>query len=118
MYRIPAVYQPDNYHGRVKLAASYIAQDKGGTRSFDTCFEMDDGAAVAVALYRRAQENPNGPLAKNLWTHISKDYTLRSVERFKHVATKDLPSLARELRDAHGNEDAICDYEQQSLFAA
>jgi len=64
MYRIPAVYRPDNYHGRVKLAASYIAQDKGGTRTFDTCFEMDDGAAVAVALYRRAQENPNGPLAK------------------------------------------------------
>ena len=55
---MPSVYDTENFQGRVSLAALYISKGRETTRSFDTCFEMWDGDAVAVALLRRAERNP------------------------------------------------------------
>jgi hypothetical protein len=68
-----SVYDPENFIGRVNLAASYIAAGRHTTRTFDTCFEMWDGDAVAAALVRRADANPSGKLAKNLFHYITED---------------------------------------------
>lgn len=64
---------PDNFAGRVNLAALYISQGRRTSRAFDSCFENNDGDAVATALYRRAQKNPDGALAANLWRYLSRD---------------------------------------------
>ena len=91
-----SVYDTDNFMGRVNLAASYISQGRNTTRTFDTCFEMSDGDAVATALYRRAQKAPSGRLASNLWSYLSQ----ASVEpvAVQNAYRADLKSWAAELR--------------------
>ena len=54
-----SVYDTANFTGGVALAASYISHGRSSTRTFDTCFEMNDGTAVALTLYRRALRNPD-----------------------------------------------------------
>ena len=78
--------------GASALAALYVTQRREPTRSFDTCFEMDDGDAVAVALWRRAWRNPESTLARNLPAYIRED----GVHGFSQI--KNLTAWARELR--------------------
>ena len=94
---MPSVYEPDNFSGRVSLAALVISRGGEQTRSFDTCFEMYDGDAVATALYRRVQQNPHGDLAKNLWRYLGR----QSVEAtaIENAHRKNLTQWARELRE-------------------
>jgi hypothetical protein len=55
---MPSVYDPDNFAGRVNHACAVILSGRRTNRTFDTCFEMYDGAAVAAAVYQRAEKNP------------------------------------------------------------
>lgn len=91
-----SVYQDDNFQGRVNLAASYISAGRQTTRTFDSCFEMYDGAAVAQALYRRTIRNPNTNLAKNIWRYLSKE-TIEK-EAAEYSGERDLADLASRLR--------------------
>lgn len=96
---MPTVYDPENFQGRVNLAAQYIAQGKDVScnRTFDTCFEMNDGEVVAAALYRRAQKNPK--LAQNMPRYLGMDIVKENAEQFAHVKTRDLPAQARKVRE-------------------
>lgn len=92
---MPRINDPDNFAGRVNLAALYISQGRRTSRSFDNCFENNDGDAVATALYRRAQKNPDGPLARNLWRYLARE----SVEAvaLENAHRKNLAAWSREL---------------------
>lgn len=87
---------PENFAGRVSLAALYISQGNRTTRAFDNCFENADGDAVAVALYRRAQKSPDGPIARNLWRYLARESVERTAAENAH--RKNLTQWARELR--------------------
>lgn len=90
------VYDPEAFKARVDLAAQYIAGGRNPTRTFDTCFEMHDGDAVSVALYRRAQRNPR--LKRNLWRYLSRRVCLPVIWQERRRPTRDLPQWAAELR--------------------
>ena len=91
-----SINDPDNFSGRVNLAALYISQGSRSSRGFDNCFENYDGDAVATALYRRAQKAPDGDLARNLWCYLSKD-TVEPVS-LANAHRTNLSQWARELR--------------------
>ena len=63
------VSNPD-FDRRVNFAASRISSGHRTTRAFDSCFEMNDGEAVALALYLRAQRQPHTKLAQNISRYI------------------------------------------------
>lgn len=92
-----SINDPDNFSGRVNLAALYISQGRRSSRGFDNCFENNDGDAVATALYRRAQKAPDGDLARNLWRYLSKD-TVEPVA-LANAHRTNLSQWARELRE-------------------
>ena len=49
----------DGFPARVRLAAQCIRTRAGiGSRAFDNCFEMSDGAAVVMALEYMARRDP------------------------------------------------------------
>ncbi len=93
-----SVYDENAFSERVNLAAAYIAAGRSTTRTFDTCFEMHDGAAVAAALLRRAEKNPQGNLARNLFKFLSESVVRQDAEALAHVPTRDLPRAAAEIR--------------------
>lgn len=96
----------DNFSGRVNYAASVISSGRPTTRSFDNCFENDDGSAVAVALWRRAQKNPR--LAENMPRYLTTELVLRDVEELKDIPTNKLGEIAAEMRaKAKAKFDAI-----------
>lgn len=97
-----SVYDPDNFMGRVNFAASYISAGRPTTRSFDTCFEMNDGDAVATALYRRVQKNPNTKLAQNIWRYLTENTVVPTALENAHRT--DLSAWSRELRAARAAE--------------
>lgn len=92
-----SVYDSENFAGRVALAASYISAERDSNRTFDTCFEMDDGDAVALALYRRTLKRPDTALARNIWKYLSRE----SVERvaIKYASETNLADLAARIRE-------------------
>lgn len=91
-----SINDPDNFSGRVNLAALYISRGRRSSRGFDNCFENNDGDAVATALYRRAQKAPDSDLARNLWRYLSKD-TVEPVA-LANAHRTNLSQWARELR--------------------
>lgn len=95
-----SVYDPENFAGRVNLAAAYISQGRNVScnRTFDTCFEMYDGDVVAAAVYRRAEKNPK--LAANLPRYLSADLRAATVAKFAHIPTRKLADEARRVRAA------------------
>ena len=95
---MPSVYDTENFQGRVSLAALYISEGRETTRSFDTCFEMWDGDAVAVALLRRAERNPHGTIGRNFDRYLSRE-SVGAVAR-ANAHRKNLSAWARELREA------------------
>ena len=90
------INDPENFAGRVNLAALVISQGGRTSRSFDNCFENYDGDAVATALYRRAQKNPDSDLARNLWRYIARDSVEPLAQANAH--RQNLTAWARELR--------------------
>lgn len=93
---MPRINDPENFAGRVNLAALIISQGRQTSRSFDGCFENFDGDAVATALYRRAKRSPESKLALNLWRYLGRD----SVEplALDNAHRTNLAQWARELR--------------------
>lgn len=91
-----SVYETENYSGRVSLAARYIAEGRESTRAFDTCFEMYDGSAVAVALYQRAQKDPQGSLARRIWEYLGRAEVEQLAANNAHRS--NLAEWAQELR--------------------
>ena len=96
---MPSPYDPENFAGRVAFAASYIAARREGTRTFDTCFEMNDGALVSTALLRRVRARPCTKLAQNIWSYLDRATVEQSALRYAEVATRDLPRVARKARE-------------------
>jgi hypothetical protein len=91
-----SVYDEDNFMGRVAFAANYISKGVDSTRTFDTCFEMNDGDAVYLALVRRVRKNPNTKLAKNIWRYLAESAAERIETQYKNVT--DLKALSAQLR--------------------
>lgn len=102
-----SVYDSEAFGERVRLAAAYITSRRPTTRAFDTCFEMYDGDAVGVALLRRAEADPTGPLAVNLWQYLGEKSVRAAAARLAHVPTAKLAAEARRLRhEGHAERDA------------
>lgn len=87
--------EPENFAGRVNFAAFIITQGKPTSRSFDNCFENNDGDAVCAALIRRAQTNER--LAANLFRYINKE---SATEAAKRLEGQKLATAARAMRAA------------------
>ena len=92
-----SVYQSDNFKGRVTFAAGVISSGGRTSRSFDTCFEMYDGAAVAAALVRRARAQPDTKLAANLFRYVCEKSATESHDK---LAGADLEKAAADMRAA------------------
>lgn len=84
---------PENFAGRVNFAAFIITQGRQTSRSFDNCFENNDGDAVAAALVRRARTNER--LAANLFRYISEQTATEAAERLEG---QKLATAARAMR--------------------
>jgi pyruvoyl-dependent arginine decarboxylase (PvlArgDC) len=89
---------PNNFAGRVNYAAKIISAGKGTGRAFDNCFENCDGDVVAVALARRAENNPK--LAANLYRFLSRDIVAGNIAEYADTPTRDLPRAAAACRAA------------------
>ncbi len=100
-----SVYDPDGFKERVDHAARCISEGRiNYSRRFDACFEMCDGDAVVVALYRRSLSNPK--LAAGIWKALDKDNVMRKVERMRDIPTSGLIAEAARLRSlsaSHNN---------------
>jgi len=92
------VYDPADFAGRVDTAASYIFTGSTPTRTFDTCFEMFDGDAVAVAVYRMARTDPR--LRSALWRYLGRSSVIQVAFANRRRPTESLPAWAASLRDA------------------
>jgi hypothetical protein len=93
---MPSPYDPDAFATRVNFAASYIAAGRRTTRTFDTCCEMNDGDAVAVAVYRRSLNNPK--LRANLWRYFGRALVVQLAYENRRRPTRSLPAWAAQLR--------------------
>ena len=87
------INDPENFAGRVNYAAKVISEGRNSTRTFDSCFENDDGDEVAVALVRRAEKNPK--LAANLYRYLHKETILEAAERLKGTDLKEEARASR-----------------------
>lgn len=99
-----SVYDSEAFAERVNFAAAYISAGREATRRFDTCFEMCDGTAVAVAVYRRARRNPK--LMRNLWRYLGRASVVPVAFRERRRPTRDLPAWAAEQRERAAAEYA------------
>jgi tRNA-dihydrouridine synthase len=88
--------QDDAFQYRVDFAASVISSGERTTRNFDNCFEMYDGDAVAVAVYRRAMHNPK--LRRNIWRYITRESVVKKAWASRRKSRADLKTWAAELR--------------------
>lgn len=93
-----SVYDEFAFAERVNFAANYIRNNRTTTRRFDTCFEMHDGDAVATALIRRADADPAGNLARNLFKYIGEERARKAASELGHVKTSDLKHVAAEMQ--------------------
>lgn len=93
---MPSVYNPDNFQGRVNLAAQYMLRGSRTTRHFDTCFEMWDGDIVATALWRRAQRNFR--LMERLPKYLSVESVSATAAEYAHIPTRSLKHEAARIR--------------------
>lgn len=92
----------DDFTARVNYAAKCITKMSIGGRAFFSCFEMSDGDAVVVALYRRSLKNPK--LAANLWKALCQSSGERAVAEWAHVPARHLAYGARAAREGNGAE--------------
>lgn len=94
---------PDTLNARVNTVCAYMLEDRRTDRNFDSCFEMYDGDIVAVAIYRRAQNN--NVLQQRLYKYLCIHATNNAVTKYQHCTDDDLPSIAQQLRK-RGEENA------------
>ena len=93
------LYNENAFLARVNFAEECFRNHQTHTRAMDSCFEMYDGAAVVVALVRRAR------LDGALYVAIASDWSdrfpaewLDLETKYSHIPTERLVNLARELR--------------------
>ena len=93
------LYNENAFLARVNFAEKCFRNHQTNTRAMDSCFEMYDGAAVVVALVRRAR------LDHALYVAIASDWSgrfpaewLNLETKYSHIPTERLGNLARELR--------------------
>lgn len=91
-----SVKDENNFSGRVNYAARVIASGKEPHRGFDDCFEMYDGAEVAVAVYRRSMNNP--AIAANIWRYLGREKVVENACRLAHLSARGLSLQAAETR--------------------
>jgi hypothetical protein len=96
------VYEKDAFQERVDFAAAVISRGGNTTRNYDTCFESNDGDSVAAALVRRANTNPGGKLAQNLFRYIDREGAEKAYEESKHLTHAELVKHAAEERSRAG----------------
>lgn len=98
----------NSFPGRVRFAAYGIAQ-RLDSRRFDTCFEMYDGDAVAVALVRIARRSEVFRGYLEAWAGGTFPATMQAAaEKWEHVPDHALPKLAERIRaDAKVERDAM-----------
>ena len=94
---MPIVYQSEAYAARVNTASDYIAKGRATSRIFDTCFEMYDGDAVAVAVYRRARKNPR--IRRNIWRYLGRATLVQLAFKERRRNRGDLAQWAADLRE-------------------
>ena len=95
------VYNPEAFRARVNYAAKCLMRGIQ-SRRFDTCFEMNDGDAVIVALLRRAAKNPalKAAIARG-WSDLRDGFPACWIDRaapYAHIPDSGLVSLAASLR--------------------
>jgi len=88
-----SVNQYDNFMGRVNYAAQVISRNGNTTRTFDGCFENDDGDAVVAALARRCEKNAK--LAANIARYLRPESLAEYKEKYRG---QNLTEVARQLR--------------------
>ena len=91
-----SVYDSNAFHERVNHAYRCILSGSTDSRRFDTCFEMYDGAAVAVALMRRAEKNHAFSQALERVMQISRNPVWKQNWE-EYGQRKNLSALSREL---------------------
>ena len=108
------LYKENAFLARVNYAEKCFRNRQTNTRAMDTCFEMYDGAAVVVALVRRAL------LDRVLYAAVASDWSdrfpaewLDLETKYSDIPTERLANLARELRAAAKARD----WAQLSLLA-
>lgn len=100
-----AIHQRHGFRARVAHAAHVIRENGEAGQDFDTCFEMWDGDAVAVALWRMSKYDML--LAMNLPKFIGTgDKLMAVVERYKHVPDEQLDRVSRDLIKQSAHECA------------
>jgi hypothetical protein len=89
-----------SFQDRVDYAARVIAEKRNTScnRAFDGCFETDDGVAVVLALWQRAQKKPNGRLAQNFLSYFCRVTFEENLRKYGHI--QNVAALAEQLRDA------------------
>lgn len=87
----------ENFSARVNTACNYIANNRRESRTFDTCFEMYDGSAVALAVYRRSRKNPR--IRRNIWKYLGRKSVLTTAFAERRRPTRDIARWAAELRE-------------------
>lgn len=90
-----SVYDSNAFGQRVSYAILCINRGTN-SRHFDTCFEMGDGDAVVVGIYRRLQDKPE--MLDKMWRKLNKDSVMASVAQHSAIPTRELHGLARTLR--------------------
>ena len=91
-----SVYDSSAFHERVGHAYRCILSGAIHSRHFDTCFEMWDADAVAVALSRRAETNPVFADALERTMHVSTNSAWQdSLSVYGDV--RNLAALSRQL---------------------
>lgn len=87
---------PDDFAGRVAFAARVISSGDRTSRRFDGCFEMNDGDAVAVALFRRTRARPDTALARNIWRYLDRQSVQDAAAALR--LEDDLGNVAQQMR--------------------
>lgn len=91
-----SVYDPAAFEERVAFAARQIGSGRPSTWHLDTCFEMSDGDAVAVALVRRISARPNTRLARNFERYLGES-AYEAAQKYRDLPTALLPRLSAQL---------------------
>ncbi|SMC08090.1 hypothetical protein SAMN00768000_3643 [Sulfobacillus thermosulfidooxidans DSM 9293] len=91
------VTDPAQFRYRVAYAARCLMHGRTHTRTFDTCFEMGDGAEVVAALMHRAARNPRLLHAIHQWlTPDGLRQWQDTAAAFPSLALRDLEATARQ----------------------
>lgn len=97
-----SVYDLDSFGERVSLAKRCIMSMNTNSRDFDTCFEMLDGAFVAVRLWQIAEGDM--VFAGRLARVVPYNARLRALSKIvQGLSPRAISILAKILRNHNGN---------------